>query len=104
MESRQRRVVLGVAPFVIGCAPQDEADRFGNHLSDGGKPGACGWLEDKYGVLRQVVPSALPDFARRRRRRESGCGHAGDAGDEETRHRRIAGGLRPGVARSHGSN
>jgi pentatricopeptide repeat protein len=28
-------------------------------LSDGGEPGQCGWLKDKYGVSWQIVPTIL---------------------------------------------
>lgn len=48
--------------FVIDCTTQAEVDSFWNRLSDGGKPGQCGWLEDKYGVSWQVVPSVLPEL------------------------------------------
>ncbi|MES3027917.1 MAG: VOC family protein [Pseudomonadota bacterium] len=27
--------------------------------ADGGTPGQCGWLRDKYGLAWQVVPSEL---------------------------------------------
>lgn len=45
----------------IDCADQDEVDYYWNALTaDGGEPGSCGWLKDKYGLSWQVVPQELP--------------------------------------------
>jgi predicted 3-demethylubiquinone-9 3-methyltransferase (glyoxalase superfamily) len=38
---------------------QEEIDHLWNNLTDGGAPGRCGWLKDKYGVSWQIVPSVL---------------------------------------------
>lgn len=46
--------------FQIDCKSQDEVDYFWDKLTaDGGEPGQCGWLKDKYGLSWQVVPSRL---------------------------------------------
>jgi len=45
--------------FVVTCKNQKEIDHFWNRLSKGGKESQCGWLEDKYGVTWQIVPSVL---------------------------------------------
>jgi predicted 3-demethylubiquinone-9 3-methyltransferase (glyoxalase superfamily) len=46
--------------FSIDCTTQAEVDTLWERLSEGGQPDQCGWIEDKYGVSWQVVPSVLP--------------------------------------------
>ena len=48
--------------FSIDCKTQQEVDHFWNRLSEGGRTSQCGWLDDKFGVTWQVVPSVLPEL------------------------------------------
>jgi predicted 3-demethylubiquinone-9 3-methyltransferase (glyoxalase superfamily) len=49
--------------FVIDCANQGEVDRLWEGLSaNGGSPGQCGWLKDRFGVSWQIVPTMLPEL------------------------------------------
>ncbi|MGA0595678.1 VOC family protein [Enterovirga sp. CN4-39] len=42
--------------FILECEGQDEVDRYWAALCEGGQPGPCGWLKDRYGLSWQIVP------------------------------------------------
>ncbi len=48
--------------IVVNCDTQDEVDHFWDRLSEGGAPGPCGWLTDKFGVSWQVAPRLLDEL------------------------------------------
>ena len=45
--------------FFVLCETQEEIDEYWNKLSDGGKPNQCGWIDDRFGVTWQIVPTVL---------------------------------------------
>ena len=45
--------------YVINCDTQSEIDHYWEKLGEGGIYNQCGWLDDKYGVSWQIVPSIL---------------------------------------------
>jgi predicted 3-demethylubiquinone-9 3-methyltransferase (glyoxalase superfamily) len=46
--------------LLVSCDSQAEIDRYWNALlENGGKPQACGWIIDKYGVRWQITPAVL---------------------------------------------
>ena len=49
----------------VECADQAEVDRYWDALTaDGGQPGPCGWLKDKFGLSWQVAPAKLTEMLR----------------------------------------
>src|ERR1700722_17287052 len=46
--------------FVANCETQQEEDDLWEKLSEGGEKRPCGWLQDKFGISWQIVPTALP--------------------------------------------
>ena len=60
--------------FSVDCDSQEEVDAYWDKLTaDGGEPGPCGWLKDKYGLSWQINPRVLgqllsdPDPAKAKR-------------------------------------
>ena len=57
----------------VDCATQEEVDELWEKLSAGGRKDRCGWLQDKFGLSWQIIPSAFskmmsdPDAAKRTR-------------------------------------
>ena len=46
--------------LMVNCETQEEIDYYWEKLTaDGGKPIQCGWLEDKFGVSWQIIPTAF---------------------------------------------
>jgi predicted 3-demethylubiquinone-9 3-methyltransferase (glyoxalase superfamily) len=46
--------------MVVSCKDQEEIDYYWDRLTaDGGEPGRCGWLKDKFGLSWQVVPQNM---------------------------------------------
>ena len=51
--------------LVVECDSQAELDRYWSALLEGGgKPHACGWLIDRFGVRWQIVPAVLGELMR----------------------------------------
>ena len=47
----------------VNCTTQAEVDElWGKLIADGGEPGRCGWLKDKFGLSWQIVPTAMMEL------------------------------------------
>jgi predicted 3-demethylubiquinone-9 3-methyltransferase (glyoxalase superfamily) len=45
--------------FFVNCETQQELDDLWEKLSAGGRTDRCGWLQDKFGLSWQIIPSVL---------------------------------------------
>jgi len=48
--------------FFVNCETQAEVDELWEKLSAGGATNRCGWLQDKYGLSWQIIPSVLGEM------------------------------------------
>ena len=48
----------------INCKTQEEVDELWEKLSEGGRTDKCGWLQDKFGLSWQVIPTVLGELLR----------------------------------------
>ncbi|GMA23556.1 VOC family protein [Luteimicrobium album] len=51
------------ASIVVDCDDQAQVDEYWEKLTaDGGEPGPCGWLKDKFGLSWQIVPKRFAEI------------------------------------------
>lgn len=48
--------------LTIDCHSQEEVDYYWEKLTNGGKPVECGWLQDRFGVFWQIVPTRMMEL------------------------------------------
>ncbi len=46
----------------VSCESQDEVDTLWDALLEGGRADQCGWLQDRYGLSWQIIPTALMEL------------------------------------------
>jgi len=50
------------ASLHVDCADQKEVDELWTRLTDGGQESQCGWLKDRFGLSRQIIPRQLTEL------------------------------------------
>ena len=56
----------------VNCESQAEVDDLWAKLGDGGRENRCGWLQDRFGLSWQIIPSILPKLLRDPDRQKAG--------------------------------
>lgn len=46
----------------VSCKTQEEVDELWDKLSAGGAPNQCGWVQDKFGLSWQIIPTVLGEL------------------------------------------
>jgi predicted 3-demethylubiquinone-9 3-methyltransferase (glyoxalase superfamily) len=47
---------------MVDCEDQAEVDHYWEKLGEGGEPGPCGWLKDRFGLSWQINPRRLEEL------------------------------------------
>ncbi|HUO55944.1 MAG TPA: VOC family protein [Candidatus Paceibacterota bacterium] len=52
----------GPLSLTVPCDTQEEIDALWSAFEEGGKPIACGWITDRFGVTWQVMPAKMGEL------------------------------------------
>ena len=73
MNGGQKMEFTNAVSFYVECKDQEEIDRYWDQMiADGGEEMRCGWMKDKFGVVWQIIPEALPDLVGNPNREKAG--------------------------------
>ncbi|TKW66398.1 MAG: VOC family protein [Paracoccus denitrificans] len=50
------------ASLMIECDSQEQVDALWDALSEGGQTMECGWLQDRWGLMWQIIPPGMLDL------------------------------------------
>ena len=56
----------------VNCETQQEMDELWEKLSEGGRVDQCGWLQDKFGLSWQIIPTLRPKLLSDKNPKKSG--------------------------------
>lgn len=59
MSEKASAVSAATASYFVYCETQEEVDKIWDELSVGGVQHRCGWLEDRFGVCWQIIPTIV---------------------------------------------
>jgi predicted 3-demethylubiquinone-9 3-methyltransferase (glyoxalase superfamily) len=64
MNGGPRNKLTDAVSIMVSTENQTETDRLWDYLLAGGRPSACGWLTDKFGLSWQIVPARFMEMMR----------------------------------------